>query len=351
MKIVFTADVHLSQDHPQRMEALEAVADLARDRGADLVIAGDLFDNDVEAERLGPLLRRIFESIPGRTILVSGNHDRRSYRLGRDFGLKTVTFGEGPPEVLVDRGYRLVALPFTEEPFDNLAPHLARLAEGREPSILVLHCTLDFPDLDPASFGNEERSRYLPVSSSVLGQLGFRWIIAGHFHSRFRVQEIGPETTFIYPGSPVAITAREEGRRHAGLLDLSNNTLERVPLDTHHLVRITATVRPGDEEETLSRVKQALAAEAHPKARSSLRIEGFVQWDETRFRESIQELADLHGVNEVEVTSIGVSHLQEHPLYQKFMSHLEEGGAEPDQKVRLQEAFLRVFSEHLARRR
>ncbi len=348
MRIVHTADVHLRRDRPERMEALEEVVQLAREHRADLVVAGDLFDSEQESQRLGPEVRPLFESVPGRTLLVSGNHDRDAFRPGRDFGMRTTAVGGDEPTVVPGDGCRLIAQPFTDRPFEALAPGLARLARGAEPALLILHCTLDFPDLDPSAFGEEGKRQYLPVSSGVLSELGYRWILAGHFHSRFRVQTLSENSTFIYPGSPSSVTVREEGRRHVGLLDTSTGQMERLPVDSFHYVRVRATFRPGGEAQCLARLEDSLQRHSHSLAHTTLDLSGFTIWEETRLRDKAAGLKEAFGADRMDFQVRGVSHLMDHPLYRKFMAGLEDSVPDQDQARHLEEVFLGILGDHVA---
>ncbi len=83
MKILHTADLHLTEEASERWDALQEIVNLARqEKAAILVIAGDLFDQDVAAQTLRNKLRTMISSDQFQTIILPGNHDHKAYRSG-----------------------------------------------------------------------------------------------------------------------------------------------------------------------------------------------------------------------------------------------------------------------------
>ena len=81
IKIVHTADIHLSEYGDERWQALQEVFNLAAEKEADIVaISGDLFDGNPDAERLRPKIREIFTGNRFKVIIIPGNHDYLSLR-------------------------------------------------------------------------------------------------------------------------------------------------------------------------------------------------------------------------------------------------------------------------------
>jgi predicted MPP superfamily phosphohydrolase len=65
LKVLHTADIHLSPAAPERMEALRSVCHLSQELGcAALLIAGDLFDTPKAAMDLRAEVRELFDSCP-----------------------------------------------------------------------------------------------------------------------------------------------------------------------------------------------------------------------------------------------------------------------------------------------
>jgi len=75
MKIIHTSDLHLNSKNPERVKALEAIISLGKSEDVDLVlVAGDLFDSNQEADRSRPALRDLLSSLPFKVLAIPGNH-------------------------------------------------------------------------------------------------------------------------------------------------------------------------------------------------------------------------------------------------------------------------------------
>ncbi|MFB6115411.1 MAG: exonuclease SbcCD subunit D, partial [Candidatus Nanohalobium sp.] len=169
MKIVHTADVHLSSEHPERLEALEEVVQVCKDEEADLLlVTGDLFDQNVNVEEIKTDLRPLFSGNSFDTLVIPGNHDNSAFRQEDYFG--------DDIEILTSRPYtsrtfddvNIVALPYTEQSFSELVGPLSEATEEGKTNILMIHCTLAGAS---GSFGEE--SKYLPVKPAELVRTGF----------------------------------------------------------------------------------------------------------------------------------------------------------------------------------
>ena len=76
MKIIHTGDLHLIKEVDQRWGALVEVISQAKQETAEvLIISGDLFDSDADAEALRIPLRAVFEEAEFETLIIPGNHD------------------------------------------------------------------------------------------------------------------------------------------------------------------------------------------------------------------------------------------------------------------------------------
>ena len=76
MKIIQTSDLHLSSKKPERIKALENIISKAiEEKVGLLLISGDLFDSDEQADSLRPVLRNMLSSLPFTIIAIPGNHD------------------------------------------------------------------------------------------------------------------------------------------------------------------------------------------------------------------------------------------------------------------------------------
>jgi predicted phosphodiesterase len=113
MSILVTADVHLTGDRPERRRALERVVDRCEEEGVRyLLIAGDLFDADVDVEDVKTDIRDLFSGNNFQTFAIPGNHDRTAYRDEDYFG-DDIEILKEQPFAQRDLGeVNLVAVPF-----------------------------------------------------------------------------------------------------------------------------------------------------------------------------------------------------------------------------------------------
>ena len=76
MKILHTADVHLTRFGDERWNALQTVLSIGKKENIDvLAISGDLFDERLDVDDLRPKIRELFSNNGFDIVLISGNHD------------------------------------------------------------------------------------------------------------------------------------------------------------------------------------------------------------------------------------------------------------------------------------
>ncbi|HZD03571.1 MAG TPA: metallophosphoesterase, partial [Longimicrobiales bacterium] len=207
--LLHTADLHLSSEHPERWEALDAILRLAAERSVDvLLVAGDVLDRGEETHALRARFRNLLESADATVLILPGNHDVDAYAEGQDWGPRTTLLLDRPVGTHWTGGLPLVFLPFPLESvaFSALRPALeeeARLAGGT--AILVLHATLlsegDAWLLQETQ--EEEPGRYLPVRLEALAELPFAYVAAGHYHQG-KVWKHDSQVV-AYPGAPAPV--------------------------------------------------------------------------------------------------------------------------------------------------
>ncbi|AGN02120.1 DNA repair exonuclease [Salinarchaeum sp. Harcht-Bsk1] len=357
-RLVHTADVHLHPDAPERRQALEALLDRAESTDADAVtIGGDLFEDEVAAERLRPELRSLFSDRPYPVVLIPGNHDREAYEGDVFFGAAVRTATVEPFEhVLVERDAagsggndlvsRITCVPYTRELDDDLLVALRDREPFDGPEYLLVHCSLEAPAAT-ADTGDEEAARYAPVTRSELGALEFDAVLAGHYHGANRVglpassaesNAADAGGTFVYPGTPASVTTAETGRRSIAIVDDgATPSVALEPLDSFHYDELELTVRPGDAKDAIGTVREQVATWAHRDVEAEIAIEGFVDRDEAMFA---AELADAAGDVPLENRTRSVAHLLDHPIYREFEARIdadtaldatENEGHDPDQ--------------------
>ncbi|MEA2579070.1 MAG: repair protein SbcD/Mre11 [Chloroflexota bacterium] len=241
LRIIHTADVHLGARHDdlgeqasaqreRQFAAFTATVDLALAEKADiLLIAGDLFDSNVQprrsVERVAAQLKRLAES-KIRTVIVPGTHD--SYdraSIYRAYDLKTLagsTAGDDLVTVLTpDRpSVHLKAcdaivhgpvFPTKRAPYSPLRDLAGAVGDGPATwRIGMVHGSIAIPgktDRDDVVFTTEE-----------IGATGFDYLALGHWHSAQQSRAGG--VPYAYAGAPEAVALDQDRAGKVLLVEL-----------------------------------------------------------------------------------------------------------------------------------
>jgi len=325
MKIIHIADVHLVDQADPRWSALGEAIRIANQEPADfLVISGDLFDSDADAEALRVPLRSIFEGAEFETLIIPGNHDSASYGAGLYFGEGVrILSDDAWSENIVDKdGVRFIGIPFAPLEAQELHRRLRGLRELVDPdrtNILLYHGELLDASFDRGDFG-PEAGRYMPSRLAFFEELGVDYVLAGHFHTTFDFRKFGSGGFFVYPGSPVSVTRREVGKRHAALIEIGADPI-RVPLDTHHFDAVEITLDAFSDADPLELIREQLQA-VDSGATVLLSVGGTIRGSEEDLAKAID--AELEGMNVEarELTFRDLSRVVGHPVFAKFEEYL-----------------------------
>lgn len=345
--VVHTADVHLAQGHPEREAALAAVLDVAEEAGASVVtIGGDLFHEPHDVDAIRPTLRTdLFANRTVEIVVIPGNHDREGFRGDTYFGDSCTPLLDEPFEHHIPAGLncRITGVPFIDRPDDDLFVALADREPFDGPELLLVHCTLDI-GFAGTSTGDEAERHYFPVTPHQLDELGFDYVLAGHFHQPRR--ESLESGVFAYPGTPASTTRTETGPRAAVAVDLDAQALGFETLATHHIEETRLEVLPGGEDALFDEVEAWVESAVREETEARIVVDGFHELDEEAFSERLHTAA---GPAEVTDRTVTAGRLRSHALYQTFEDRLEE--TEWDDEVvdavrlRTLEAFNRVRGE------
>lgn len=352
MRILHTADLHLRTTDDERWEALGVLLDKADElKAGALVVSGDMFDKGVDAQRLKTPLREVFEKRPTRVLILPGNHDETGLRAGDFFGEHVSVLNDTAQTV--DIGLtRIVGVPFEdvgpEVVLDRLlaARELVRDEEGAT-NVLLFHGEL--LDLMPEAdaFGEEEGHDYMPVRLSTFGGLGFDYVLAGHFHGSYDVRQY-EGGYFAYSGSPVSITRKETGRRHAIVVD-TGEPPRPTPLDTRHVERVEIRLNPFDRVGPFDEIRRRLER-LHPKAAVYLSVGGFVdvevlgttEWD---FAAEIKKFEGERNVVSVAGRWREVGEILHHGLFERVNAHLRTSEMADERREAVREMVIDAMTE------
>lgn len=341
MKIIHTADVHLSKDRPERMEALEEIVKKCEDEETDLLlIAGDLFDSNADVEDLKTELRPLFSGNDFETLVIPGNHDNSAFRKEDYFGEDIEILTGKPVESREYEDLNVVGLPYTEKDFSEVLDAVAEAKVEDKTNILMIHCTLQ-----GSSGGFGEETEYLPVEPGQLIQTGFDYVMSGHIHSSATRRELG-ETVFTYPGSPASVSESETGKREAWLLDTEEG-LKTLGLDTHHFLTESLEVLPGEEKEKIKETVNSFRERDLDKASIIIEVRGFSEKTVEDIKSELEEKISSLEPSEILVQTQGLesaSSLTESDIYREFKTRLEEKDVEKPEEV--EKKFLRGLSRY-----
>ena len=349
MKILHTADLHLTEKAAERWDAFKAIINLALANQVKLlVICGDLFDNYREAEKLRPTLRGYFKDLPFHTVILPGNHDYQAYREGLYFGEGVTVMSEGSPSLPIENVV-LWALPHASLKGQPLVSRLHQMKQVMNPqaqNILLYHGELLDAFFSRGEMGEEGDQRYMPVKLSYFEQLPLAYILAGHFHSRYAVWPLPAGGQFIYCGSPVAITRRECGRRAVNLVDIEKGPSE-IMLDTYHYEELAVDLNPFSLRDPRAAVQEKLE-NMHPQARVILQIRGMFDGRALKMTESdlAADLRNLLGERlaaEPLAEYIDVGRVLEDDLFQKLASAIDKHESSDELKDKALEIAFQAF--------
>ncbi len=341
--MLVTADVHLASDHPERLDALERVVGTAEDEDADLLlVAGDLFDRAADVEELKSEVRSVFSDNPFHSFVIPGNHDADAYRDEDYFGDDVTVLRDRPLEAVDVDDVRLLALPYTEDGFDEVVDDVRRARSEDRVNLLLVHGTLS---TETGGFGGEPR--YMPFTPEQLLESGVDVVFAGHVHSEATRREFGDGALeFHYPGSPVSVTEKETGRRGAWLYDSTEDEVRGVDLPTFHYVVEEVEVVPGEEGSAVDELRRRLDGRELSDAEVVVEPRGFVEGDPRELYRQVEEAVDgsgaeSHRVERGEVEN--VAGVVETDLYREFDEKLADRGLDVDER-RVRRLFLKAMS-------
>lgn len=325
MRILVTADVHLTDEHQERRDALEEVVGLANRKDADyLLIAGDMFDRGVDVETVKTDIRDLFSDNGFQSYVIPGNHDEAAFRDEDYFGDDIEVLSSQPFEQVDLNGVNLLAVPFIEGEFRDLIEELSRARKEDRLNILMLHGTLS--STTGHVFGEE--SRYLPFTPEDLLETGIEYVFAGHFHSLPTKRTFGDgDCVFAYPGSPVSITKRETKRRGVWLFDTDEEELRGLKVDSFHYLREKLDLSPGEAEDKLVELEERLSDRDLENVSLLVEPSGFIEMSETDFFDKLEEILQDAGAKEHEVDRSQVESARvilDSDLYRSFEEKLEE---------------------------
>lgn len=349
MRILHTADLHLRGYGDERWRTLQELVQTAKKEKVDVfIISGDLFDKGVDADTLRPRIRQVFSYTPFKIVIIPGNHDRKSFQTGLDFGREVVVLRElhSPLEW---KGIKIWGMPFEPLEGEELLRNLRGWGMSLTPhcqNILLFHGELMDAFFTPKDFGDEGEERYMPIKLSYFDGLNIDYVLGGHFHSKFDVRKLNNGGYFVYPGSPVSTTQRETGQRKVNLFEVGKPPSELF-LDTPHFEKVEIEFDPFTEKSPLKTVEERFRS-LHPEAKAILKISGFINSESTRvteyqLREQIEKRVQDRCVENPRFEFRDIRMILGEDLFQYFEERLEKTGLEEEEKKRMRDIAIQAM--------
>ncbi len=353
MKILHTADLHLKSPVDERWQALEEIIEKAAEEKVELVaISGDMFDKNINAENLKPALIEAFKKLDADIIILPGNHDAGSSAGKFYYGehVRTLSsLGE-----YVDLGdTRIIGIPFENVGGREVMKRLMTAAELVDSkrgasNILLYHGELLDLFFSGDGYGSEGLHEYMPVRADYFDNLGFDYVLAGHFHSNFEIRRF--ETGyFIYPGSPVSITKKERGIRKVNIFDTGSAPKE-FPLETFHYEDLEIELNPFENINPIAKIEQELvklpaSAAVHVVVRGFVDLRG-TGMDNHAFTRRIDALKTSHMEN-ITHDWLNIEAVLTNKLFIQFEKRLSGVEQDADIKAHMRRLAIRAVRKSL----
>jgi len=350
MKILHTADIHLTEYQDERWQTLERLLELGQENEVDVfAISGDLFNKDFDAENLKPEIRKLFSNTRFRVLIIPGNHDKDSYSSGMYFGAMANVLGNAPFEEYGD--VRILGFPFEPVYGEELVGKIQALGNSlRDDKKNILLCHGELLDvfhfkMSRADFGDEGEGRYMPFKLSYFEGLNLDYVLAGHFHTSFDVRHLPNGGYFVYPGSPVSITKREVGQRSVNIFEVGQPPQQYL-LNTPHYEQVSIELDPLAGVHPLEMVKEHLQG-AHAESKVILTVSGYINSEKAKISETdldnqIKELttgkcADYH------CDFKDIRRIVEDDLFKTFENKLLDSGCEEAKAKQMRDIGIRAM--------
>lgn len=216
MLIYATADIHLSSAHEERLNNFITFCQKAvDDKIQHILIAGDLFDKDVDNTTLQDFdnLAQQFQSLTFH--IIPGNHDiSTDPKFFRNTNIKIYT----SPKIEILDNYTFAFVPYQEK--QNMAQSLSSLNEELKHRSWTLISHGDYTGNTLSNIGENETG-YFPISKADIYFFHPKNIILGHIH-----QPYSPLNNLLYTGSLYPLNKGETGIRRFLAIDTNTKTIQ-----------------------------------------------------------------------------------------------------------------------------
>ncbi len=353
MRILHTADLHLRNPKDERFKALECIFDkcsINEEKVDLLTISGDLFDNKENIYNLRVELRNLIEEYGERDsffkpkfkiLIIPGNHDETLYDINDYLGSNVELLCGKNVCSYNTNSLNIIGIPYFKGDFDSIISEIEDAKKSSKVNILLVHCTLGFPEIRREGCGEDREYNYLPISMEQLIYLDYDYVLAGHFHSSyiqksFQKSQDSKKNWFIYPGSPVKITRNEKGKRRVCLIDTETQFIKPIELDTLYFDTCNINFHPYNMGKGLIELYQFIDKHKQNlelnKAELEISLNGYISIPEKEFKEEVEKITgNIKYKNNV----VQVSEILNNSIFIRFKEILDQRDITAEKKEEL----------------
>lgn len=367
IKIFHTADIHLDDSHEHRWNSLQIIISEGISQAIDLlIITGDLFNEGVQINKFQSRLSKMLNDpdVGFNTLILPGNHDPNYLDLF--FGDKVRICSSYSTPYCYFPFVDIWGLPFTENwneektlsALKSMQPKL----DSSKVNILLYHGNLQGKQYKLDDAGEEGNSKYMPMHLESFAQFPFDYVLAGHIHVQLNkfTLDSSKRRFFIYSGSPVSITRKENTPRMLNFLEIKqldpdNNENENTrpdktisaaykitdqsyPINTFHYIEHQFHIPFEDPQQIYVEMDDFLKDDSETK-QYIIEIEGIFNKAtmNCEYSEFIGKVKSIFPTDRTElIPNINdYTLLMSHPLYQKVYSEIISTTLEEEERAML----------------
>ena len=295
---IHTADLHTRESSEESLQLLVWLMDKCVERNAALLVSGDFFDSEDEARRLREKVKEIFSRFPDiPKFVLPGNHDTEAFPEGADYGPEFYPLNTPPFTLGYHEDVTIAGFPFVSN--SSLRTQLEEYHPPGRPLVAMAHGT--YFGRGNTEFAQDVRERgqeYFPIYSSDLEDIEADYAALGHYHAQ-HASFAHSDMVVCYPGTPLALTARETGIRTVVAVTMDSETgdvdIERLPVPVGVCnIRQTFEVFACEEEETLARLERFLEDREDARVSLTVRLKGNIHMLEREMNNRLAELREKY---------------------------------------------------------
>lgn len=334
VKIIHTGDIHIRTEGDERWQALlEVLEETQRQKADYLVISGDLFHKDANADIALQKLRPYFEGLKFKTFLIPGNHDAKSYSDGTYLAENATILTTKPFQIVEETNVRFIGIPYDDIPSEDLLKIIHQANEqidSTKTNVFLFHGDLADIQHVSADMGEEEQDkRYMPARLAYFRGTNADYVLAGHYHTNFIIKEFGEGKYFVYPGSPASTTLKELHKRRVNVLTIGQAPQPK-EINTFYYFPIVLTLS-ADDMECFKKIEDKLK-NAPQDAEIALNVDGFIPYEEKEFSEKLQKLCTQYEVASYKNSTRNIEYITGTDLYRSFEEKLRNSDVDDETK-------------------